>query len=134
MEKKDKVSRIIYWSATGLLSAMMVMSAGMYFFNNAMVTEMFSSLGYPTYIIYPLGIAKLLAVVAILTKKSHTLKEWAYAGLFYDFVLAASAHIMVNDGEFGGAVVAMVLLIVSYTYDKKVFPRTHEKALDSVAS
>jgi hypothetical protein len=118
---KTKGNKMIYWGSTGLLSAMMLMSAGMYFFNHEMVAEMFTSLGYPTYIIYPLAIAKLLGITAILTKKSKTLKEWAYAGFFYDFLLAASAHIMVQDGGFAPALVAMLLLAVSYFYDKKVF-------------
>ena len=117
-----KTSRIIYWISTGLLCLMMLLSAGMYVINYAGVSEIFTSLGYPTYIIYPLGIAKILAVVAILTKKSVILKEWAYAGLFFDFVLAMTAHIMINDGEFGGAAFALVALAVSYVYDKKLFP------------
>ena len=121
MNSNNKVSKIIYWVSTGLLSALMLMSAGMYFFNNAMVAETFTNLGFPTYIIYPLAVAKILAVVAILTKKSKILKEWAYAGLFFDFVLAASAHIVANDGEFAPALVAIVLLFVSYTYDRKLF-------------
>lgn len=114
---------IIYWASTGLISAFMLFSASMYFFNHEMVAETFTRLGYPVYVIYPLAIAKMLAVVAILTKKSQTLKEWAYAGLFFDFILATSGHIMVNDGEFAGALVALVLLLVSYSYDRKLFPK-----------
>ncbi|WP_430816845.1 DoxX family protein [Carboxylicivirga sp. RSCT41] len=116
MSKRDK---IIYWIATGLLSAMMLMSAGMYIFNNAAINEAFIKLGYPTYIIYPLAIAKLFGLLAILTNKSKVLKEWAYAGFFFDFVLAAAAHISVNDGEEGGAYVALALLIVSYIFGRK---------------
>jgi hypothetical protein len=118
-----KGNKVIYWGATGLLSAMMLMAAGMYFFNHEMVAELFASLGYPTYIIYPLAVAKILGITAILTKKCKTLKEWAYAGFFYDLVLALSAHLMVGDGEFAGALVALVLLMVSYHYDKKVFKK-----------
>ncbi len=116
MSKRDKV---IYWIATGLLSAMMLMSAGMYIFNNAMVTETFTNLGYPTYIIYPLAIAKILGVLAILSNLSGKLKEWAYAGFFFDFILAAAAHISINDGEEKGAYMAMVLLILSYFFGRK---------------
>lgn len=86
-----------------------------------MVAETFQQLGYPSYIIYPLAIAKILAVVAILTKKSALLKEWAYAGMFFDFVLATSAHIAVQDGEYLPAALAIVALIVSRIYDQKVF-------------
>ena len=114
--------KIIYWISTGFVCALMLFSATMYFIANDMVQETFTTLGFPTYIIYPLAIAKILAVVAILTKKSQTLKEWAYAGLFYDFLLAFSGHIMAQDGEFAGAAVAMVALCVSYAYDRKLFP------------
>jgi hypothetical protein len=118
MENKDK---IVYWIATGLLSAMMLMSAGMYIFNNAMVSELFQSLGYPVYIIYPFAVAKILGILVILTKKSTFLKELAYAGFFYDFLLAFSAHINAGDGGYVPSIVAMTLLIISYIYDKKVF-------------
>lgn len=50
---------------------------------------------------------------------SKTLKEWAYAGFFFDFVLAFFAHFMVNDGEFGGALIAILLVSVSYISWKK---------------
>ena len=117
----EKRNRIIYWIATSLLSALMLMSASMYIFNNEMVSQTFLSLGFPVYVIYPLAIAKILGLVAILSRKSNFLKEWAYAGFFFDFVLALSAHWVVNDGEFVPAFVAIVLLIISYRFDKKVF-------------
>ena len=96
MEKKNK---IIYWIATGLLSAMMLISAFMYILDYKMVNQTFGSLGFPTYIVYPLAIAKILGVIAILSRKSKFLKEWAYAGFFFDFVIALSAHWVANDGE-----------------------------------
>jgi len=119
---KDK-NTIIYWVSTGLLSLMMLASGTMYFVKNANIVEIFGQLGFPTYIIYPLAIAKILGIVAILTKKSATLKEWAYAGFFFEFLLAFSAHINANDNEYLGAVIAMILLMTSYFFDKKVFPQ-----------
>ena len=88
-----------------------------------MVEGIFKSLGYPTYIIYPLAFAKIVGVLAILTKKSTFLKELAYAGFFFDFILAVSAHINANDGGHLTALVAMILLVVSYISDKKVFKK-----------
>ncbi len=88
-----------------------------------MVEGIFKSLGYPTYIIYPLAFAKIVGILAILTKKSTFLKELAYAGFFFDFILAVSAHINANDGGHLTALVAMILLVVSYIYDKKVFKK-----------
>jgi hypothetical protein len=118
MNKRDLS---IYRIVTGLFSALMIMGAGMYFFNNEMAVAMFKSLGYPTYIIYPLGILKLLGLVAIWTRKSDILKEWAYAGYVFVFVLAISAHINVSDGGFGGATMALVLVLISYAYSHKLY-------------
>jgi len=51
-------NKIIYYVSTGLLSAFMLFAAGMYVFNNAEVATLFGRLGYPSYIIYPLAVAK----------------------------------------------------------------------------
>jgi hypothetical protein len=115
-----KTQKTIYYIATGLLSFLMLFSAGMYLFKNAEINEAFINLGYPTYIIYPLAIAKILGVIAIWQNKSQTLKEWAYAGFFYDIVLAFFAHYMIGDGEQGAASIGLVLIIASYYFWKKI--------------
>ena len=114
-----KSIKIIYYIATGLLTLLMLFSAGMYFFNHAEVAKMFSSFGYPTYIIYPYAIAKLLGIIALWFISNKVIKEWAYAGFFFAFVLAFFAHVMVGDGEQAGAILAMVLLVTSYITNKK---------------
>lgn len=114
-----KRNKIIYLVATGLLSAMVLMSVGMYIFNHEMVAGLFTSFGYPTYIIYPLAAAKVLGVFAIWNPNFKTIKEWAYAGFFFDFVLAFFAHYMIGDGGQGGAVLALVLLVVSYVFNRR---------------
>lgn len=117
----SKTTKIIYWAATGLLSALLLMSAGMYVFDNATVAGMFTTFGYPTYIIYPLAVAKVAAVIVLLTQKQTVLKEWAYAALFFEFILAFFAHFMIGDGEQIGAFIAMTLLVVSYIFGRKLF-------------
>lgn len=113
--------KIIYWVATGLMCLLMLVSASFYVFGHEQVVPIFLSLGYPAYIIYPLAIAKILGVIAIITGRSRFLKEWAYAGFFFDFVLAASAHLNAGDGGYLTALVALVLLGVSrFTWDDKV--------------
>lgn len=111
--------KIIFYVSTGLLSLMMVGSAGMNFFNHAEVAKVFTELGFPTYIIYPLGIAKLLGLAAIWTNASRILKEWAYAGFFFNFLLALSAHVNAEGGGYATAAVALALLAVSYFTDKR---------------
>lgn len=114
-------NKIAYLASTGLLSLMMLLSAGMYVFNYAEISEVFLSLGFPTFIIYPLAAAKVLGLVAIWTRKSEALKEWAYAGFFFDFTLAFFAHIVAQDGEQFGALIAMILLGISYFFGRKTF-------------
>ena len=109
-----KKIKITYLVSTILFSLLMLMSAGMYLFNNEMVSGMFESFGYPTYIIYPLAFAKIAGLIIIWLPSTNRLKEWAYAGFFFDFVLAFFAHFMINDGEHMGAVIAIVLLLISY--------------------
>ncbi len=116
-----KKIKILYWSSTGLLSALLLMSAGMYVFNNEEVSKLFTSFGYPLYIIYPLAVAKVAAVSVLLSQKQSVVKEWAYSALFFEFVLAFFAHFMIGDGEQFGAVIAMILLIASYVSGRKLF-------------
>ncbi len=115
-----KKFKIIFWVSTGLLTAMTLMSAGMYFFNTAAIQEVFMALGYPTYIVIPLGIVKIAGLAAIWFGKGNPVREWAYAGFFFDFVLAFAAHIAVGDGEQIPALVATLLLAVSYFSSKKM--------------
>jgi len=115
-----KRNKIIYYVSTGLLTLLLLFSVGMYLFNNAEVSEMFKGFGYPTYIIYPYAIAKLLAIFALWNPNFNKIKEWAYAALFFAFILAFFAHVMIGDGEQMGAILAMLFLIVSYIFNKKI--------------
>ncbi len=75
-----KVYKIIYWAATIFLCLLMLYSSSMYFTKTEMVKDFFESLGYPTYIVIPLAVAKTLGVIIILWRKSIWLTEWAYQG------------------------------------------------------
>ncbi len=116
-----KTTKTIYWIATGLLSALFIMGAMMYIFNYPRAESFFINLGFPIWIIYPLAILKILGPIVILTKKSLFLKELAYAGFIFDAILAFFAHLMVADGEYMFSIVAIILTIISWVYDRKVF-------------
>jgi len=106
--------RYLYMIATGLFSVMMLASAGILVFRSEMRTEEFAALGFPPFLVYFLAVAKPLGVVAILTNLSPTLKEWAYAGFFFTFLLAFIAHLIAGDGGFIAPIVATTLLMASY--------------------
>ena len=116
-----KKNRIVFWIATGLLSVMMLMSAGMYVFNNEMAQGMIVSLGFPAYIIYPLAFLKVSGVAVITLTKWDTLKEWAYAGFAFDFLFAAISHWAVDgiNGQTFFPLIVFGILAVSYIYYHK---------------
>lgn len=115
-----KRHEIIYWITSGLLSLIVLGSASFYFLQTEEVAKEFVKLGFPTFIIIPLATAKILAIITILRNRFRTLVEWAYAGLFFNFVLAALAHYYAQDGETGVALVALGLLFFSYSFKNKV--------------
>lgn len=119
MKKSDL---LIYRISTGLLTLLMVFSASMYFLRYEFAKDMFLSLGFPAFIIYPLAIAKLLGLITIWTNKSKVLKEWAYAGFTFELMLAIGAHLTANDGEFAGALMGLILVSVSYIFYRKTNP------------
>ena len=110
-----------YWIVTGLFCLLMLAAAAMEIFSFAESAKFVISLGYPAYIAYVLPVTKILGVVAILTKYSKTLREWAYAGFFFDFLLGASAHYFSGVPSPIAAIVALVLLMTSYALDRKVY-------------
>jgi len=114
-------NKIIYFISTGLLTALMAMSVSMYIFNNPDIQKAFTSFGYPTYLIYPLATAKVLGIITIWFVNNKSLKEWAYAGFFFNVILAFFAHTMINDGEHLFALVGFVLVLISYFSRKKVY-------------
>ena len=112
---------IVYYTCTGLLTAVMLYSIAMYLLNTEQVAAGFDSFGYPSYLIYPLAAAKFLGLLALWCFNGKAIKEWAYAGFFFNILMAFFAHYMVGDGEQQAAAVAMVLLLGSYWGYKNLF-------------
>lgn len=108
-----KTKTILYWTATLLLSLIFLYSAQMYIFNTEMIQGFFEQFNYPTYLVWPLAILKILGVIMILWRKSRWLTEWAYAGFFFDLLLASAAHVDAGHGV-GLSVFAIPILFVSY--------------------
>jgi hypothetical protein len=81
-----KKTNLWYWIITGLFGAFMAFTAipDVLMVPDAVV--FMNLLGYPNYFIIFIGVAKLLGVIAILIPGFPRIKEWAYAGLFFDLV------------------------------------------------
>lgn len=115
-----QTKKIIYWVSTAVLCGIMLYSAQMYFRNTEMVEGFFKNLSYPTYVVIPLAVLKVLGVIMILSRKSQWLTEWAYAGFFFDLVLATAAHHYAGHGIVGFSLYALIALFPSYFLGKYI--------------
>ncbi len=113
--------KIAYWIVTGIFCLMMFAATAIEVFQFGESVKLLDALGYPAHIAYVLPVTKFLGAIAILTRYSKTLTEWAYAGFFFDFVLAALAHYFSGVPSPIAAIVALVLLMTSYTLGRKVY-------------
>lgn len=86
-----------YWATTGLVS--LAYLAGGYFdiAQPPDAMEGAAKLGYPAYFFTILGVWKILAVVALLLPRTPRLKEWAYAGIFFNLTGASASHAFIKD-------------------------------------
>ena len=116
-----KKTNIIYWTSTGLFALMMLASG----IQNVIVTEewiaILKQLGYPQYLSPFLGLAKILGSIAIIVPGFPRLKEWAYAGLFFDLLGATYSAIMVEGWQppMLGMLIFFGLFALSYIYYHK---------------
>lgn len=118
-----KKIKIVYWIVTGLMAAFMLMASIPDVLQIPEAVAIFTHLGYPPYLLPFIGIAKILAVIAILLPGFPRLKEWAYAGLVFDLIGALYSHLSVGDppSDWIFAVIGLVLVGGSYLlYRKKI--------------
>ena len=110
-----KARNIAYWTTT-ILVAVSIGSGGA-----AQVAHLKENvdglvhvLGYPLYIVTVLGVWKVLGAVAILVPRFPRLKEWAYAGIFFDLTGAAATWAAVGGPGEAFHIIAP-LIITGFT-------------------
>lgn len=116
-----KRDTLLFWVFTGLFSAVMLMSAIPNILSAPEWVEVFKQLGYPLYILPFIGLAKLLGVVVLLIPGFPRLKEWAYAGFFFDLTGAVYSGLAVGgfDPQMLAMLVPFSLGALSYLYHHK---------------
>lgn len=88
---------ILYWIFTGLFSAFMLFTAIPNILSDANSIELIhKTLGYPEYFIPFIGLAKIIGSITLLIPFFNRLKEWAYAGLFFDLFGAVYSLISIG--------------------------------------
>ena len=107
-----KTKNIAYWTTTGLIAFFIggggVAQIAQYLANPHGVVPV---LGYPTYFFAILGFWKALGAIAILVPRYPRLKEWAYAGIFFDLTGAVASVIAVGVyGAYAFHILAPLIL------------------------
>jgi hypothetical protein len=121
----SKATNLTYWIATILFALLMIFSAvGGLQPSQQAVQLMHDGLGYPVYFIQFISVAKLLGAVAILLPGLNRIKEWAYAGLFFDLAGAIFSGIA-SSGKFDVMMLTMAIWILPgivsyYLWHKKM--------------
>ena len=121
----QKTINLTYWISTIIFAALMIFSAvGGIQPTQPAIQLMHDGLGYPIYFIQLISIAKLLGSIVILIPGLNRIKEWAYAGLFFDLASAVYSGIAVS-GKFDPMMLTMLAWIIPgilsyYFWHKKI--------------
>jgi hypothetical protein len=120
---KPKTINILYWVFTILFALLMLFASyGSIIVNDDAKKLIHDQLGFPVYFIPFTGFAKLIGSIVILIPGLKTIKEWAYAGLFFDLLGAVYAGVAVAK-TFDPMMLFMLIWfipgILSYYFWKK---------------
>jgi len=124
-----KTTKITFWIGIVLTSLWFGASGFFELTKNALVWEITQQLGYPAHFIYLLGVAKISGVIVLLIPgKLLRLKEWVFAGIFFDIIFAFGSKVaVIGVGAATDAVVALVMVSVTYAMFRKRYPVAYQK-------
>jgi len=105
----SKRDTILFWVFTALFAAFMLTSTIPNILSAPEWIEVFKQLGYPLYMLPAIGVAKLLGIIALLVPGFPRIKEWAYAGFFFDLTGAVYSGLAA-----GGFDPLMLIMIIPY--------------------
>ncbi|WP_443947073.1 DoxX family protein [Pedobacter sp. AW1-32] len=120
---KLKSTKTIYWIGTALTSLWFGTSGICELTKNKLVWDITLQLGYPPYFIYVLGVAKLAGIIVLLIpNRLLRLKEWVFAGIFFDIIFAFfSKLIVIGLLETIDAIVAFLIVIATYLMFRRIY-------------
>ena len=96
--QSSRAQIIAYWIFTAIVALQSAAGAILDFSGDPDFADIAIHLGYPPYLLIILGVWRTLAFIALLVPGFPLVKEWAYAGLFFDYTGAMASHIIVGDG------------------------------------
>ena len=120
---KTKTTKILYWIFTILLCLMLFADGFGGITQQQAGQDVLKHLGYPMYLLIITGVAKWLALIAILQPNFKVIKEWAYAGVSVNFIGALASRAFVGDSFFETILPIIMLgfMFISYFLWKKIY-------------
>jgi uncharacterized membrane protein YphA (DoxX/SURF4 family) len=94
--RSDKLTTLGNWITTALIAAASLLG-GVTDAVSPGAVAFLAHLGYPAYFAMLIGVWKVLGAIAVLAPRLPRLKEWAYAGIFFDLTGAAVSHAATGD-------------------------------------
>jgi len=92
-----KAKTIGYWTTTAIIAFVLLSGGAAELAHRPETLEGMAHLGYPLYFTLILGVWKVLGGIALLAPRFPRLKEWAYAGTFFDLTGAVASHAARGD-------------------------------------
>ncbi len=93
-----KRSRLVaYWVASVASALLFAVPGCALLIGLPHFTVEMARLGYPTYLLAPFGLLKILSAIIVLAPGFGRLKEWAYAGMVFDTIFAAYSRAALHD-------------------------------------
>jgi DoxX-like family len=108
-----RFEQLAYWLAIGLFCLILAGSAIWNLTDPAGGRLDYLAHGYPGYVVYPVAIAKLTGLAVILSRRSRTLTDMAFAAFMIDLVLAIVSHVANPDLIRGAIAVATLIIILA---------------------
>src|SRR5688500_17281764 len=90
--------QICYWVVTSVTAFQCLVGGMMGALRLEPFLGVIRHLGYPDYFMTILGVGYVLAGLSLLAPGVPRLKEWAYAGLVFNYTGAALSHLAARDG------------------------------------
>jgi len=118
-----KTTKIIYWTGVILTSLWFGASGFFELTTNPIVWGITQQLGYPEHFIYLLGVFKVAGVIVLLIpNKLLRLKEWVFAGVFFDITFAFFSKLaVIGFSATTDAIIAFVMVSVTYFMFRKLY-------------
>ncbi len=118
-----KTTKAIYRTGVLLTSLWFGTSGICELTKNALVWDITLQLGYPAHFIYILGVAKISGVLVLLTpNRLLRLKEWVFAGVFFDVIFAFFSKLAVlGFTATVDALIAFVMVSVTYVMFRRLY-------------